>query len=362
MEFHKYNSIENTYKSSFMNKIVTNCPNNLQWVVTEKIHGANFSFYCNGTDVKVAKRTAFIEKGDSFFGFQIVYNQLFERVKNLYSLIVNYSNQATQKLNETKNNLQESERVETVESVESVESVIVYGELFGGHYPHKDVPSVSQSKPVQPGVWYSNQIQFIAFDIAYTTKSGIKYLGFKEAEKCARMCGITFTKPLFIGPFANALNFSKKTYENPTSIPMLYKLPKIKDNVREGNVIKPIRNLIFTTGERVIVKHKNNRFSEKKTKVSNFELNPELYLTDSDIQNYLTEAERYITVQRLDNARSKIGDSPEFVPLRNAFKKDMITEFLGDHPELESKKNKGSLLSQVNVKVNEFVKSRMGII
>jgi len=38
-----------------------------QWVVTEKIHGANFSFHVDGDEVKVARRRAFLVKNENFF-------------------------------------------------------------------------------------------------------------------------------------------------------------------------------------------------------------------------------------------------------------------------------------------------------
>lgn len=44
--------------------------------------------------------------------------------------------------------------------------VKVYGELFGGCYPHKDVtPSKNKVKRIQKGVWYSPYVRFYAFDI-----------------------------------------------------------------------------------------------------------------------------------------------------------------------------------------------------
>lgn len=42
MEFHKYHSIENTYRIKFVEQIKLNPEQD--WIVTEKVHGANFSF------------------------------------------------------------------------------------------------------------------------------------------------------------------------------------------------------------------------------------------------------------------------------------------------------------------------------
>ncbi len=60
----------------------------------------------------------------------------------------------------------------------------VYGELFGGHYPHPDITSTSTStsastststssaSAVQTGVWYAPDLRFCAFDIAYDDATG----------------------------------------------------------------------------------------------------------------------------------------------------------------------------------------------
>ncbi len=44
MNFRKYNSIENSYQSSFIEKIIQNGFENETYVVQEKVHGANLSF------------------------------------------------------------------------------------------------------------------------------------------------------------------------------------------------------------------------------------------------------------------------------------------------------------------------------
>ena len=41
LEFKKYNSIENTFNKDFMDKINSERLDSLQYVVQEKVHGAN---------------------------------------------------------------------------------------------------------------------------------------------------------------------------------------------------------------------------------------------------------------------------------------------------------------------------------
>lgn len=42
--FKKYNSIENSYRQKFLNYIVEQGKAAGEWTVSEKVHGANFSF------------------------------------------------------------------------------------------------------------------------------------------------------------------------------------------------------------------------------------------------------------------------------------------------------------------------------
>lgn len=60
IEFKKYSSIENSFSREFMENVVAQVPPDMEWVVQEKVHGANTSFLCDGSEVKFAKRTALL--------------------------------------------------------------------------------------------------------------------------------------------------------------------------------------------------------------------------------------------------------------------------------------------------------------
>ena len=68
LEFKKYNSIENTYNKDFMDRIKLEGYDSLQFVVQEKVHGANCCFVTNGETVQFAKRTGWVEVGEMFGG------------------------------------------------------------------------------------------------------------------------------------------------------------------------------------------------------------------------------------------------------------------------------------------------------
>lgn len=51
MEFVKFSSLENTYRTNLLEKIQYEGKDGGLWMATEKLHGANFSFWCDGTEV-----------------------------------------------------------------------------------------------------------------------------------------------------------------------------------------------------------------------------------------------------------------------------------------------------------------------
>lgn len=65
MEFRKYPSIENSYRKGFAQAVRDAGEEaGAEWVVTEKIHGANFSFWTDGSNVACGKRTSLLETPD----------------------------------------------------------------------------------------------------------------------------------------------------------------------------------------------------------------------------------------------------------------------------------------------------------
>ena len=78
LEFKKYSSIENSFSREFMEHVVAEMPQDLEYVVQEKVHGANTSFLCDGETVRFAKRTSMLEDGEQFYD----YPELLERYRD----------------------------------------------------------------------------------------------------------------------------------------------------------------------------------------------------------------------------------------------------------------------------------------
>lgn len=69
IEFKKYSSIENSFNREFLEYVVAQMPADLQYVVQEKVHGANTSFLCDGHEVKFAKRTSALVEDEKFYEY-----------------------------------------------------------------------------------------------------------------------------------------------------------------------------------------------------------------------------------------------------------------------------------------------------
>ena len=58
----------------------------LEWVVTEKIHGANFVVLSDGSTVSFAKRKALLLPDEEFFGYQILAPSLTQLARRLFAI------------------------------------------------------------------------------------------------------------------------------------------------------------------------------------------------------------------------------------------------------------------------------------
>ena len=67
MNFKKYNSIENAYRKEFLERVAMATIHSNDFVVQEKVHGANFSLITDGVSVLTAKRTTILQDQDNFY-------------------------------------------------------------------------------------------------------------------------------------------------------------------------------------------------------------------------------------------------------------------------------------------------------
>lgn len=341
LKFNKYSSIENTYQTLYLNKVREIVPKDAIWDVTEKVHGANCCIITNGNDTKFAKRSGIVEDGENFFNYEKVLEEFRPKIINAFNYI--------------------KKKYETNETI--IDLVQFYGELFGGAYPHPDVPRNSQFNSVQKGLYYAPYQSFYGFDIAIIYKSPEKegrfWLNPDEMADVFEKNDIFYSKSLFRGTLDECLEFNNAFQSN---IPTWLGLPPIEDNICEGVVFKPMRPYFFNNGDRILLKNKNERFSEKK-KEKVHKVIPDL---PADVKKAISTVSEYINDNRLNNVISHEGefDMPkDFGKLIKLFTSDILNDFMKEYKEWNSleKVNQKLVTKEVNSLVIKVIKDHYGI-
>jgi len=263
------------------------------WVVMEKVHGAQFSIYYDGNQMQVSSRTSFLTEDTDFFNWQKVMEDNRSHMIKLYDLL----------------------KQETPD----LQQVVVYGELFGGSYPHPDVPKVKDAKRLQKGVYYHPDNLFYAFDIRVDNR----FLTVDDTEPLFESSGFFYAKTLFRGPLEECI---KHPDNFPSKISQWLGLPPIDDNIAEGIVIKPVEPRFLRVGDRVILKSKNEKFKERKSKKKR-PVKQDAPLSEAALK-VQAELEALVTANRLQNVLSKKGELP--YPLPQNYFGEIMKEFADD--------------------------------
>ncbi|MEF9477754.1 RNA ligase, Rnl2 family [Chryseobacterium sp. RRHN12] len=325
MIFKTYNSIENAYQARVIEQIRMQGFGDEVFIVQEKVHGANFSFFTDGKEIKIAKRTAFIEKDEKFFNA----HQILERYR--------------------KNVIAVFQKVKTI--YPEVETVVIYGELFGGGYKHEEVEPVKDAVKVQKGIEYAPYNEFYAFDIKL---NGITYLDTEVVNQIFEETGFFYAKTLFKGTLEEALKFPNVFN---SQIPVWLGLPELEDNMCEGTIVKTLKTNYFGNGARIILKNKNEKWVEKSKMVKKKAktVHKQVHFSEK-AQEIWEEIQKYLTVNRLNNVVSKIGEfEPKIIgKVIGLFAQDILEDFQKDFPvafaAIEKEEQK-----RINKKLNSLV-------
>lgn len=273
-----------------------------EWVITEKIHGANFCFLVTRSPdgdrdlLACAKRKALLGDDDRFYNFQMVRDRLDERIRDA----------ATRARSEHP----------------TCETVAIYGELFGGAYPHPDVPPDPDVELIQTGVYYAPSVEFCAFDIAVDFPASERddddqrlWLDFHPMRAICQAADLLCVEPLHIGTQADVMNYPLPF---DSTIPARLGLPPLEsDNLAEGIVARPSETLFIASKRgrtRPLIKRKIPDFSERREyhQARPWSTRPRPTAeTGASGDSPLDRAERLIatllTANRLHNALSKVG-------------------------------------------------------
>jgi Rnl2 family RNA ligase len=288
-----------------MEKICIEGYDTQEFVVQEKVHGSNTCFVTDGETVNFGKRTGFVEDGEKFYDHEKLFERYMQKVTSLFSIVKN--------------------------DFPDILTLTVFGEMFGGKYPHPDVKNDSKTVVIQKGVFYCPNHEFYAFDLYVTTENSGRYLTVDEANAFFERGSFVYAKTLFRGTLNQCQQYPN---DAPSKVSEWLELPPMEDNICEGIVIRPVEPTYLSNGARVLLKNKNARFAEKKAIKKRA---PKLFVEPSYsemLNNLLSVVEQYVTENRLNNVVSKIGhvsvpkDTGKLIGL---FSKDILDDFLKEH-------------------------------
>ena len=312
--FKKYSSIENGYRKKYV-EIVKEHPefNDVLWQVTSKIDGSHYSFCVNAETLQVrpGKRSGLTDGG--FYNSQ----EVFDRYKEAAVAI-------------------------TKEIILSTDAVIlavqVEGELFGDG--------------VQNRVKYGPK-DYVAYDIqVICTLNDGQCSYYMAPKKVVELCD-TFNMP-HAPIIEEAVSFDKAMDVNPKFVSLISSQP-IPENWEEGIVLKPTKPLTLGNGSRVIIKNKNEAFSEKRVK----KVKPEVTWSDEMNQVYATMIE-FNTENRIRSALSKMGKvtQKDFGKLLGVVVKDLLDDWVKEYSYGTLEKSEQKVLTkQLNRDVGDLIRS-----
>jgi Rnl2 family RNA ligase len=240
------------------------------WIATEKIHGAQVVVACDGGTVRVGKRKAWLDGDEPFFGWQLLRAGF--------------------------------ERAARIALDDGAAAVRIYGELYGGHYPHPGVPPVPGASAVQTGVWYAPGVRFALFDVldhADPDDLGV-YRTHAAVARVAGAAGLDVVPVLDRGTRASLDGLPVRF---PTRIPQQLGLPPLPDNLAEGLVLRP--DAALSPQDRTIVKAKIDEFDEQRFGAS-LPWDPYTRIPGTDLARI---AAGLVNPPRVAGARSKVGQT-----------------------------------------------------
>ncbi len=309
--FKKYTSIENTYRDEFLDRIKGHGFWGDEFVVQEKVHGANLSYWTiNGEDFFSAKRTDLIAKHEKFYNHDLILTEIKPKLKNIW--------------------------LELKKEFKDLKQFTIFGEIFGGDYPHKEVESDKKSTIVQKGIFYSPKNHFYAFDILINSEI---YLDVDTSNEYFEKQNLLHAKTIFRGNINECLDYPN---DFNSTLPTEFNLPELVPNVVEGVVIRPIKTRHFNNRVRVILKNKNEKWSENK------KYHKSIKLEDKPSEKVIKLQEAiltYVTENRLNNVLSKIGEVSQknFGRVLGMFNKDVVEDFLKDYSQITDELEKKEL-------------------
>jgi Rnl2 family RNA ligase len=242
-----------------------------RWVATEKIHGAQLVVATDGAIMRLGKRKAWLAPDEPFFGWQLLRHELDAKVRAFHAALGRGG------------------------------ELHLYGELFGGRYPHPDVVALPGLCAVQTGIWYAPGLAWAVFDALVVGQGDTpRFLAHAELERLGRGAGLLLPPVLGRG---TRVELTRLPVRYGSRVPASFALPELPGNVAEGYVLKPDAEL--PAAARPVVKHKIPEFTDDRFDDSQ-PFDPDAYLP---VPELLRLAAAMVGPVRIASARSKVGSA-----------------------------------------------------
>ncbi|AHK11905.1 RNA ligase 2 [Vibrio phage CHOED] len=314
-----------------------------RFVVTEKIHGANFEVATDGQTVRYASRNQVLGEGADFYGYRFVAQFLTPKIlamfKDMKELIME-QHKACDYI-EAK-----GDQANRPDIPRDFQEITIRGELAGGQYPNAPKVKEGNGQVGKGKIWYSQQKSFFAFEICV---DGVPQDFYTLGTMCGSY-GIPVAPVLTFGTFEECLEFSREHLEDITTVPNMTPLLNenghpilnedssycalhpIHNNTREGHVISSVNPVYLPNGKRMVFKHKGVKFMENKGEKKP-KAKVEVILTPEQ-QVVFDTILPMITVARMEAVMSKEGtwEPKDFTKLCGKVLEDATDEAHGDAP------------------------------
>ena len=290
-----------------------------KWFITEKIHGANFAVYFDGTAIKYARRYELLTDTENFFGYQALIPTMKEACDVIFTKLS--------------------------------KPFIIYGELCGGFFGKE-----SNGAVIQKEVQYCPENQFLVFDIFDITND--KFLSIYETWDCISETNLA-TVP-WLGTrttLEDALAYNVEELSIKLQADAM--LPLQYDNFIEGIVIRPNLDLYNSRGNRFIIKKKSPRFADAKDAVK-IAKKENRAVQDAWTASYAPEnIDPLLTQARTVSAISKVGRDIKLMrPLIIEMTTDVLAE-LGDKYNLLPDSGKSLVTRYLGAKIPKMLREEI---
>lgn len=334
--FYGYPEIENSYQQGFVDRIKDEGFGKIQYMVSEKIHGANtqIDYDLSTGEFLFCKRSGAFDEGESFYNAKGIFEKLKPKIKRMSELFAKDLDAFGQ----------------------HVLTVKVFGEVFGGSYPHDGVPVDRSAFRVQKGVFYSPHNEWCAFDIAYTV-AGSDRVFFLPGSKFFTFCALfkLDMAPVLrvVDSLDDALAFPNDGFSRVYG---KFGLPALENNVMEGVVIRPYNTDVWFGHTRLILKNKNQKFKEK-SRVKKDAVPAEV---SEIVGKACEEISQFITYARVRNVISHIGEvTPKDVGrVIMLTSQDVLKDYRKEYDTLDfmEKKDEKAVTKHMNGEVAKLVR------